>query len=260
MVALVPLPSGQDLLLDATEPAAAAGTLPLRCLNGKGRLIGPGGRWVSLTPTQKHMRLTNARLSLDAAGQLQGRLYREYAGYAALAERSQLASAGEKDYLGAVQRQYPDWQLARAAVQQAADPTKPLIFEADVTLPAAAVAERLYLPLMQHFTERQNPFQNATRTFPVDFGTQREDITTVTLALPKDYTVEEMPKNVVIDLPNGHGRYSFEAVLRENVLFLNSRLQLRKTAYQPGEYAALRELYTRALAKHTEPLVLRRTP
>ncbi|RTQ50650.1 DUF3857 domain-containing protein [Hymenobacter gummosus] len=261
VVAQVPLGNGQQLLLDATEPTAAAGTLPSRCLNGQGRLIGKEGRWVSLTPSQKFMRVTNARLSLDAQGQLQGTMHREYAGYAALAERNQLAEHGEKAYLTALQQQYADWQLKRSALQQTEVLDKPLVLDVDLVLPAAGTAaDRLYVPVMQFFTERQNPFQNDARTFPVDFGTLREDITSVVVTLPKGYAVEELPKSAVLDLPGGQGRYSFEAVLRDNVLYFNSRLQLRKTEYQPSEYAALRELFTRSVAKHTEPLVLRRTP
>lgn len=263
VVAAVPLAAGQDLLLDATEPTAAAGTLPERCLNGQGRLIAPEGRWVALKPSQKFVRTTTARLELDAAGQLKGSLHREYLGYAALAERNRLAEGGEKAYLGTMQQQYADWQLSRSAVQQADVLDKPLVLDLDMALSATAAAtgtERLYLPLMQFFTDRQNPFKADQRLYPVDFGTLRDEVTSVTLTLPTGYSVEELPKSVILDLPNSAGRYAFNATLHGNVLFLSSRLQLRKTEYMPEEYAGLRELFTRSLAKHTEPLVLRRTP
>lgn len=263
VVAAVALPNGPELLLDATEPTAAPGTLPARCLNGQGRLVDAAGRWVALAPKQKFTRLTTARLSLDAQGQLQGSLRREYAGYAALAERNQLAEQGEKTYLGALQKQYTDWQLQSPALQQADALDKPLVLDVKLTLPTAAdagAAERVYLPLMHYFTDGQNPFQPDTRIYPVDFGTQREEVTSLTLALPKGYAVEELPKNLVLDLPGNYGRYAFEATVRDNVLYLNSRLLLLKTEFQPGEYAGLRELFTRAVAKHQEPLVLRRTP
>lgn len=263
VVAAVAQDAGADLLLDATEPTAAAGTLPERCLNGQGRLVAPEGRWVALKPSQKFMRVTNARLQLAADGRVQGNLHREYAGYAGLAERNRLAEQGEKAYLGTVQQQYADWQLSRSAVAQAGTLDKPLVLDLDLALGAAAgpgAAERLYLPLMQFFTDRQNPFQPDNRLYPVDFATLREDIVSVSLALPPGYTVEELPKNLLLNLPNGDGRYAFEVMQRDNVLYLNSRLQLRKTEFMPGEYAALRELFTRSLAKHTEPLVLRRTP
>ncbi|RAK65744.1 transglutaminase domain-containing protein [Hymenobacter edaphi] len=260
VVAAVPLAEGPELLLDATESAAAAGTLPGRCLNGQGRLVAPAGRWLPLTPRQKFTRVTTARFSLDEQGQLQGNLHREYAGYAGLAERNQLAELGEKAYLGALQKQYTDCQLRRSALNQVDSLSKPLVLDVDLTLPALdAGPAQVYLPLLQFFTDRQNPFQPDTRIYPVDFGTQHEDVLSVALTLPKGYAVEELPKNLVLSLPNGDGRYSFEAVLRDNVLYLNSRLQLRKTQYQPSEYPGLRELFTRALAKHTEPLVLRRT-
>ncbi|MCC3158831.1 hypothetical protein LJ737_16430 [Hymenobacter sp. 15J16-1T3B] len=261
VVAAVPLANGSELLLDATEPTAAAGTLPARCLNGQGRLVAANGRWVSLVPSQKHARVTNARFSLDEQGRLQGTVRREYVGYAALAERNQLAELGEKAYLGALQKQYVDCQLRRTALAQVDSLSKPLVLDVDLSLPALETgAAQVYLPLLQFVTDRQNPLQPDSRIYPVDFGTLHEDVLSVALALPKGYRMDELPKNVVLSLPNGDGRYSFEAALRDNVLYLTSRLQLRKTQYQPGEYPGLRELFTRALAKHQEPLVLHRTP
>lgn len=261
VVACVPQAAGPDLLLDATEPTAAAGILPERCLNGQGRLVAPDGRWVALKPNQKFMRLTNARLQLGADGRVQGNVRREYAGYAGLAERNRLAEQGEKAYLGTVPQQYADWQLTRSVVAQAGTLDKPLVLDLDLAQSASVgTAERLYLPLMQLLTDRQNPFQPDSRLYPVDFATLREDVTSVSLALPPGYAVEELPKNLTLNLPNGDGRYAFEVVQRDNVLYLSSRLQLRKTEFMPGEYGALRELFTRSLAKHTEPLVLRRTP
>ncbi|WP_400192054.1 hypothetical protein [Hymenobacter sp. B81] len=259
-VALHDQPAG--LLLDATEPLAAPGTLPLRCLNGQGRLIAPGGgRWLPLTPSQKHLRLTNARLSLGEQGELRGTVNVEYNGYAGLAERGRLAENGEKAYLTRLLQQHPDWQLTRSAVQRADELTKPLLVALDLTVPPAQAAPTtLYLPLMQLFTDAQNPFQSDARSYPVDFGAAHEYVTTVQLTLPPRYRISELPGQLLLDLPGGQGRYSYEATQQGNVLQLVSRLQLRKTEYKPSEYPALRELFIRAQAKHAEPLVLQRQP
>jgi hypothetical protein len=70
VVALVPLPGGQELLVDATEPLLPCGVLPERCLNRVGRLIpaekDAEGRWVDLAPTQRHVRYQQVALVLDA--------------------------------------------------------------------------------------------------------------------------------------------------------------------------------------------------
>ncbi len=45
---------GKDYLLDATDPFLPATMLPVRCLNGEGRLINKKDqRWISLNPVKK---------------------------------------------------------------------------------------------------------------------------------------------------------------------------------------------------------------
>ncbi|OON67360.1 DUF3857 domain-containing protein [Hymenobacter sp. CRA2] len=259
-LAQVSLAPGQDLLLDATNPLLEPGTLPEQCLNGQGRLIGPQGRWVSLLPTQRFLHFTNARLVLDEQGNLSGNVKVEYGGYAGVDERGAVAEHGEKDYVGSWQRRHPDWKLTRSAVQRLEERAKPLLLDLDVHVPgpAATTGQPLYLPVMQLFADVSNPFPQEQRRYPVDFGMAHEYTTTVLVTLPAGYTVEELPAKTLLELPNGDGRFVYEATLQGQTLQLTSRLLLRKAEYQPREYAALRELFTRSLAKHREPLVLRR--
>jgi hypothetical protein len=260
VVAYVALPDQQYLLLDATEPLAAAGTLPERCLNGQGRLIAPAGRWVPLTPTQKHLSLTNAHLDLTPQGQLRGKVLLEYSGYAAIQERLRLAQAGEKAYLSHLLTHHSDWQLAHAAIKRTDELASSLLLDLDlsVTTPEPK-SGKLYLPILQLLTSSTNPFQHDTRAFPVDFGMAHEYITTLILTLPTGYKPVELPAKLMFDLPNGGGQYVYEAQQQGSTLQVSSRLLLRKALYQPSEYAALRELFVRSIAKHAEPLVLQKT-
>jgi hypothetical protein len=264
VVALVSLPEQPSgLLLDATDPLTPPGTLPERCLNGQGRLIAPTGRWVALAPAQRFSRFTNARLTLTPQGALQGNVRVEYGGYAGQAERSSLQALGEKKFLAQWQQQRPDWQLTRAAVQRADEPAAPLLLDLDLNLPApapGAAAGALYLPLMQLLASTANPFASETRAYPVDLGMAHEYATSVLLTLPAGYRAEALPARLLLDLPGGAGRFVFEASAQGAMLQLSSRLTLAKAQYQPAEYAALRELFTRAVAKHQELLVLSRTP
>ena len=252
--------SADGLLLDATDPLTPPGVLPERCLNGQGRLIAPeGGRWISLTPTQHHSSFTNARLTLSSQGELQGNVRVEYGGYAGLQERARLATQGEKKFLTEWQSRRPDWQVVRAAVQRVAEPTAPLLLDLDLRLPTTP-AQPLYLPLLQLLATTDNPFQPETRLYPVDLGAPHEYVTTVLLALPAGYRASSLPAPLRLELPGGAGQFVFDASQQGPLLQLSSRLVLARASYAPGEYAALRELVTRAVAKHREPLVLQRTP
>ena len=261
VVAHVALPDNPDLLLDATEPLAPLGVLPERCLNGQGRLLTNAGRWLPLTPQKTYLHYTNARLTLTDAGALQGTARLEYGGYAALEARQQVVDEGEAAYKTQLGRRWADWQLTTPPdLRQLKEPDKPFAVDLALTLPGAdAPPATLYLPLMQAFGLSTNPFRHEDRFFPVDLGMAREYLQTVTLQLPASYVLLEKPADLALALPDNGGRFVYHVVQSApGTLQITARLQLTKTTFPPRQYAALREFYSRALAKYGEMLVLQR--
>jgi len=259
-IAHVALPNG-ELLLDATEPLLPAGMLPERCLNEQGRLLNTPGAWVPLKSDRNYLEYTKADFKLDDTGTLRGTMRQGYSGYAGLAMRRQVLGEGEAAYKTQLSRRWADWQLTSPpTLLELQDPSKAFAVELALTLPGPETpAALLYLPLMQAVGLNSNPFRHADRFFPVDFSTTRELTQVVTLALPAHYTVQEKPANLQLVLPGNAGKFLYHvSQTTPDRLEITSRLQLTKTTYSPTEYAALREFYSRAVAKHAEMLVLQR--
>ncbi|MBC8085079.1 MAG: DUF3857 domain-containing protein, partial [Hymenobacter sp.] len=180
VVAVVPLAGGQDLLVDATEPLLPCGTLPERCLNQTGRLIMKNsgeGRWVDLTPTQRHVRYQQVALTLDAQGGLTGKVHQEHGGYAGATARAELARLGEKKYLAELARPHSGWTIPKLTVAERDNTAKPLAVDYEFTEPADdnATAGTLYLSPLRDFSSEQNPFRHDDRLFPVDFGAAQDE-------------------------------------------------------------------------------------
>ena len=263
VVALVPLAGGQDLLVDATDPALPCGALPERCLNQTGRLVAAdatAGRWVDLRPSQRHLHYQQVQLALDAQGGLTGKVHEEYAGYAGADSRDELAKLGEKKYLANIGRRHPAWALGPLAVAGRDDVQQPLKLDYAFTQAADdnAAASTLYLSPLRELTGGQNPFRHEDRRYPVDFGFQQEDMVLVTLSLPAGYELTETPKPAVVDLPGDGGRYLYSVDATGPTVLLTSRLVLRKPSYSAEEYVHLREFYRLMLEKQAEKLVIRK--
>ena len=264
VVALVPLAAGKDLLVDATEPLLPCGVLPERCLNRAGRLImkNPAeGRWVDLSPTQRHVRYQQVALTLDAQGGLSGKVHAEHGGYAGTDARQELAGQGEKKYLAGLAQRHEGWAVPAGKLGQVEALNQPLVLDYDVVLPAGtdAPASTLYLSPLSDFGVRQNPFRRPNRTFAVDFGVAQEDILLITLTLPAGYELAEVPKPALITLPNDRGRFVYDVRVAESgQVQLTSRLLLRDTVYPPEAYANLRELYRLVLARQSEKLIIQK--
>ncbi|RSK40868.1 hypothetical protein EI293_18150 [Hymenobacter perfusus] len=254
VVAHVALPGGQELLLDATDASLPPTLLPDYCLNGQGRLLGPAGKWVNLTENAPHLLYTNARLTVTAQGEIQGSIRQEYAGYAASDYRVPLPALRQQ-----WQQAHPDWQISQAETA-APDVAKPVTLELKASLPGAeAAAATLYLRPLQQLFVPASPFKQAERLYPVDLATTRRLECVATLTLPPGYAATELPANMQLVLPDSGGRFLFNiSQPTPQTIALQSRLQLAKAHYSAEEYHALRELYTKALAKLAEPIVLQR--
>ena len=264
VVALVPLPDGKDLLVDATEPLLPCGVLPERCLNQAGRLImkNPAeGRWVDLSPSQRHVRYQQIALTMDAQGGMTGKVHEEHGGYAGVSVRRELTRLGDKKYLAELTRPHSGWTVPKFAVADRENVAKPLAVDYEFAQPAdeSAPVGTLYLSPFRDFIGEQNPFRHDDRQFPVDFGAPQDETMLLTLTLPEGYELAEVPKPAVVEMPDGGGRFVYSAsATTPGVVQLTSRLNLRKPVYGAEEYASLREFYRLMLAKHSEKLVIKK--
>lgn len=254
VVAHVQLPGNKELLLDATDPTLPGELLPQNCLNGQGRLLGPAGRWVPLASATPHLRYTHARLALDAQGSLQGTVRQEYAGYAATEYRQPLAALRQQ-----WQQAHPDWQVEKAEAS-IDDLSRPVTLTLAARLPGAeARPATLYVRPLAQLGIPATPFQQPDRLYPLDLGSSRRLEYLLELTLPAGYSATELPTAATLSLPNDGGRFTFQVVQHTpQTLAITGRLHLAKTRYSAQEYAAVRELYARALAKLAEPIVLQR--
>lgn len=254
------LPNLPDVLLDATEPQLPLGFLPERCLNGQGCLADATGRWLPLKPAASHVQYRTAKLRLTPQGLLEGTVKLEYGGYAGLEARRQIRESSTGDYLGRISHRWSDWQPAAVKLVALDSVRKPLAVELNLSFPSDNPdAALFYLPLLKAVDMMPHPFKAENRIYPVNLGMPREYTGLVTLTLPANFTVQELPASVLLALPNGGGRFSYQASqISPETIQIATRLQLSKSDYSPAEYAALREIHQRAASKYAEMLVVRR--
>ncbi|WP_375437024.1 DUF3857 domain-containing protein [uncultured Hymenobacter sp.] len=254
------LPNQPDVLLDATEPQLPLGFLPERCLNGQGCLADAAGRWLPLKPAANHVQYRTAKLRLTPQGLLEGTVKLEYGGYAGLEARRQIRESSTGEYLGRISHRWNDWQPAGVKLVALDSVRKPLAVELNLSFPTDNPdAATFYLPLLKAVDVTPHPFQSENRLYPVNLGMPHEYTGLVTLTLPANFMVQELPANLMLALPNGGGRFSYQASqITPATIQITTRLQLLKCDYSPAEYAALREIHQRAASKYAEMLVVRR--
>ena len=104
----------------------------------------------------------------------------------------------------------------------------------------------------------ENPFQLEKREYPVDFGSPEEKIFVARITLPKDWTVEELPKPKALVLPGNVAKCIYTVTQNGNVLSVTSQLVINKALFTQDEYPGLRDFYGQVVAKQAELVVLKK--
>ncbi|WP_266367716.1 transglutaminase domain-containing protein [Tellurirhabdus rosea] len=261
VIAHIRLPSGQTLLLDATDPFLKPGMLPEACLNGVGRLIRPkGSTFISLDPAERDMLYSSTALTLEADGALKGTFKETRSGYQALQTRHELAENGQEAFTKTNAASRSGWQTSGLQISGLDKIDEPVIIAQQVEFTDAcqAAGDRLYLKPMLTEGFATNPLRAPERLFPVDFGKCLERRFFAQITLPEGYQVEQLPKATLLTLPDNGGRFQYQISQVGRTLTVSSLFSLRKPFYTTEEYASLRQMYDLVIARHAEQIVLKK--
>lgn len=253
--------NGKQYLLDATDDLMPFGTLPVRCLNGKGRVLPDEGEsfWIPLQTTDKDRTVTSIQLTLDQSGVLKGKVSNTYFGYAAVQQRRRVLSQGKDEYLNKLKSSLSAdiTNLKQKGVDTLERPVEEY-FEVSIDAFDGGLNENLLLnPFIVGRTDN-NPFKASERIYPVDFGVSQEENITVMLEFPAGYQVVNAPESIALALPGNGGRYIYGATLSGNRITINHVLSIARTIYTSQEYHYLKELFSRMIQAQSIDLILQK--
>ncbi|WP_299819560.1 DUF3857 domain-containing protein [uncultured Pontibacter sp.] len=251
----------KEFLLDATEPLLPAGMLPVRCLNGIGRLIKKNDqRWVNITPASKYTKLFSANLTIAKDGEMKGTGKESAGGYNALYMRKSILEDGEDKYMEKLAKEVGNLKVGKPQISNLKDVDKALDITYDLTASGSGhINDVIYLnPLMGH-GEKENPFKLEERIYPVDFATPIDETFICSFTIPEGYEIDEAPKNVAVNLPEGHGRFMYLVEKQGNQIQVMSKININKAVFFAPEYPMLKEFYNQIVAKHAEQIVIKKS-
>jgi hypothetical protein len=254
--------NNEKYLLDASDHFLPFGLLPVRCLNGKGRLIGKKdseSAWVELNPRDKQKQQITLTLTL-IENKFKGNLLVVSHGYEAYDKRKEIAAEESvSKFKEKAKLNSHDFEIADYEIENMDNLSQPLIEKLNVELSLDSNDPNT-LYLNPFFVERwkQNPFKSNQRLYPVDFGAPLETIFMLTLEYPEHYVVDEMPKSVAMALPQSGGRFLLNITNPDNKVSMTSIINLSKVVYTSAEYHNLKELFSRIVDAQQSQIVLKR--
>ncbi|MFD2248310.1 DUF3857 domain-containing protein [Pontibacter ruber] len=250
----------KEYLLDATDPLLPAGMLPVRCLNGQGRLIAKENhRWVDLKPSAMYTKLFSGELNINEKGEMTGRAFESNGGYIGLQLRNAIKEDGLQKYAEKISKEIGNLKYTKPEFVNVDNLAKPVDIKYTLTSDGNGQAnDVIYLNPMMGQGKKENPFKLEKRAYPVDLGAPIDETFVCRLTIPAGYEMEEAPKSAIIALPDNGGRFTYMVEKEGNTIQIMSKVNVSKPVFYAPEYESLKEFYNQIVAKHAEQIVLKK--
>lgn len=252
----------KEYLLDATDDFLPFGAVPVRCLNGKGRVFADkSSYWYDIKPVTRSRHRTLLNMKLDAEGIVRGTVEHVYSGYYAIDVRKDIHLAGSQDsYFNELKKENRHIELTGYSLDNPEDLNKAVTVRLEFEWQCFDGEQAQNFLINPLLFERiaENPFRSRERFYPVDYGFAKEGSIVATLEYPQEYQPTELPAKVGIALPNSAARYGYELKNEGNKITLQSYLTIAKPLFTSEEYHYLKELYSQIVASQQTELLFKR--
>jgi len=249
-------------LMDATEDNLPLGMLPERTINGRGLVIkNESTEWVDLTPQKKNRTISVFNLKLTPEGTLKGDWAKSTFDYGALNERNHYKTFNSEDeYLKSLENKHIGLSIDNYKMIGLDSLQQPLKEDFTITIKnkVTKTNNQLFINPILFDKYAENPFKAEQRVYPVDFTTSIEKNQLFTLELPVGYSIEQLPKNVKMSLPENTASFQMLSSVTENKVQVLFKLFINKPVFYQAEYQNLKLFFDELVKKQSEMLIIKK--
>lgn len=248
--------------LDATSKNAAPGVLPLRALNGTGRIIRENltSSQVDMMPALNSKENTTVVAKVTPEGIVMGNVKKYYFDYDAYQFRENHRGVSKDNYLEGLSE-----KLDRASVKEynvtddnfSKPVTESFSFESNNFTEVAG--GKIHISPMLLYTMSQNPFKHEKRSYPIDFTFPQQDKYTFSISLPEGYVVESLPESAYYQIKDNVGGFRFNISATKpdqvQVVVIND---INYAIVNAEYYPAIKDFFNKVVQKQSEKIVLKK--
>jgi hypothetical protein len=250
------------VLLDATSKISSPNILPLYDLNWFGRSIRKSGTSenIDLMPKMISNDVINMLATIDAQGQVNGKVREQYFDYNALRFRDKYSELSQDSYLDNLEKRHKGLEITDYEIVNKNEINEPIIekysFKSDNL--TETIGDKIYIEPLLYLSENENPFKQETREYPIDFSFPFKDKYMITITIPEGYQVESIPKSVSLIMDGGYGSFSMSASNTDNNIQITVNLSVNESIVPAQDYDILKEFFKVSIEKQNEKIVLKK--
>lgn len=250
------------ILLDATEKYALPGILPTRDLNWMGRLIRKDGTSleVDLMPSLLSKETVNAMITMNANGEVTGKVRSQLTDYNALSFRQRYVGMTLENYLEALENKNNKIEVSDYKRENDNDLGKPLVESYSIkdANDTEVIGDRIYITPLLFMNSKVNPFKQETREYPVDFTYPFEKKYNITIDIPEGYAVESLPANVNFATESKFGSFKYIIANTGNKIQVAIVFDIFTSIVSADEYPVLKDFFQKVIDKENEKIVFKK--
>ena len=249
-------------LLDASEDNLPLGMLPERTINGRGLVIKKEAQeWVDLMPKKKDKSTSFINLKLSPDGTMKGEWNKIYYDYSALDQRRNYKKFNSQDeYLKSIESNHIGLSIENYTLAGLDSLQQPLRENLSVVVKnkATKANNQLYISPLLFDKYTENPFKAEQRVYPVDFTTPIEETQIFSLELPAGYSIDQLPQNIKLSLPENSANFQMISSADENKIQVLFKLNINKPVFIQAEYQDLKTFFDELVKKQSEMLIIKK--
>ena len=206
------------------------------------------------------MEVTNMTVDLKSDGSAEGEIKNQFANHSALEFREKNLSTNIDSYLEKLENKSNDIEISDYVRENDLDFSKPIKekFAFKDTKDIEVINDKIYISPMLCFSEKENPFKQELREYPVDFGYPKQERYSININIPEGFIVESMPQAINIGTAENIGKFKYMIANTGNNIQIAITKDINVAIVQADLYSVLKDFYEKIVDKQNEKIVLKK--
>jgi hypothetical protein len=248
------------LIIDASDKTYPYDLLPEKSLSEEGFLMNKNKSTFILLTMDKaeHQQLVEA--TITPSGSIQGKMRTIYTNYAAHDIRKVYEEIGLEKYKTNYFKASSDFQIFSLEMKNLEDKNQELVENIDFEINdvTQSTGNLIYCNSLLGIDAIDHPFTAQNRHLPIEIPYPSLKKNIIKITIPENYSVESLPEEVQIDLPQSGGQYTFNVTQKDNIIAITSTLYVKRLHFSVAEYKEIQDFFNKIVVAESSQIVLKK--